>query len=920
MKKNLKNIFTFLCITILPLLFIMSVKAAGDTTGGVADTKQGCDGENACWPVFYSGKYDDNLYGIRVTMVDGKGKMVSERSMDYINASSKKLADSIVNFLNTKKTYYRRQNKNGINNKLGYLRGDSKDNVDEKSWKKHDGKTVIAKRLSWLPNIFDEKNKSKAAKTIKEKIIGMDEKELKETFLDDIGYTLTKENIENHYLIIEPITLLELGKGSDRKKYYGTYQELQKLASRTKYNYIASVGRNVLPLSIYITGNEEIKGPGGYDSKEKTYFNGLLKIANNTKCMKKNMFSGGRVGLDSANGGFDACYDYASKIGYGYGIGIYWLNQLTNIETESCDYNNAEHFATNNSGPNGENCCNIIKNNLSSYGITEAQFYTKYPQCNEKLKNCTFDLSTKYPVCGTDVNGEISDITDWECIYASAYSNDTDTKNYFLAYGKPTDTCSVYCRNEITYTYPSDGMITLAGTYFTIDSATNSYRTHTNTVNFKNATLGPVKISVTKECSILGDKNNATCKTKLNEQLNSIQAPSVEFAYESKYYNNPKETLISTSEAKSSTKNDIHSRTVTYTYSLPNNTYKYVSKNNGISYKTISQVGDKPYLEIGSHMPIHFTQTKLEKDYQLTIKKFNLTNFDNLILNGKTMSTKFTTSIETYIKTLIDNGKVKPVYINGLYYLNNTFIELLKKNNYTVNELLNSPCGNTNNYTCYSNANGIYCYDKDKNTNTENTYVLFNTCINNEVTKLKSKNASYKNDLLYKCNFEIDLIPKIPEEDDNPDTPTPTPTIKNGIDVIFRTIDLDDPFPSIDANGRITGSNWCAGPEDCSNVNAVVDSVIINNRGVKTEELYKELDPLYKITLTPAIIKEIRKYNKTTRYDDFNLVCAANKDNCKSDFIRTTLDNNKYNFSKFFTGCGISNKSSGLDCQEYDKW
>ena len=43
---------------------------------------------------------------------------------------------------------------------------------------------------------------------------------------------------------------------------------------------------------------------------------------------------------------------------------------------------------------------------------------------------------------------------------------------------------------------------------------------------------------------------------------------------------------------------------------------------------------------------------------------------------------------------------------------------------------------------------------KDKNTNTENTYVLFNTCINNEVTKLKSKNASYKNDLLYKCNFE----------------------------------------------------------------------------------------------------------------------------------------------------------------------
>ena len=884
--KIFKKLFA-LIMTILPLIILTSVKAAGDTSGEISVNSSGCSGKDSCWLGFGSG---EQLFGIRVTMVDGNGNMVSARSMDYIGNGK-----STVNFINNKKIYYRCVNNN--RNKLSYLNKSAKC-----TWDKHDGKTVIAKYWKSLPNIFDDDN---AASTIKKTILNMDEKQLNDLFFKDIGYTLTKTNIQNHYLIIEPLTYVSLGKSG--KQYYGTYYELAPKI--LDYDWVYSVGTIRLPQSIYITGNTEIKGPGGYNSKSETYFNGLLQIAN----MKKHTYkdSRGRKKLYSA---------YVKDQSYGYGIGIYWLNQFTNIETESCDYNNAEHFATNNSGPNGENCCNIIKNNLSSYGITEAQFYTKYPQCNEKLKNCTFDLSTKYPVCGTDVNGEISDITDWECIYASAYSNDTDTKNYFLAYGKPTDTCSVYCRNEITYTYPSDGMITLAGTYFTIDSATNSYRTHTNTVNFKNATLGPVKISVTKECSILGDKNNATCKTKLNEQLNSIQAPSVEFAYESKYYNNPKETLISTSEAKSSTKNDIHSRTVTYTYSLPNNTYKYVSKNNGISYKTISQVGDKPYLEIGSHMPIHFTQTKLEKDYQLTIKKFNLTNFDNLILNGKTMSTKFTTSIETYIKTLIDNGKVKPVYINGLYYLNNTFIELLKKNNYTVNELLNSPCGNTNNYTCYSNANGIYCYDKDKNTNTENTYVLFNTCINNEVTKLKSKNASYKNDLLYKCNFEIDLIPKIPGEDDNPDTPTPTPTIKNGIDVIFRTIDLDDPFPSIDANGRITGSNWCAGPEDCSNVNAVVDSVIINNRGVKTEELYKELDPLYKITLTPAIIKEIRKYNNTTRYDDFNLVCDANKDNCKSDFIRTTLDNNKYNFSKFFTGCGISNKSSGLDCQEYDKW
>ncbi len=130
----------------------------------------------------------------------------------------------------------------------------------------------------------------------------------------------------------------------------------------------------------------------------------------------------------------------------------------------------------------------------------------------------------------------------------------------------------------------------------------------------------------------------------------------------------------------------------------------------------------------------------------------------------------------------------------------------------------------------------------------------------------------------WQCQFEVfsELIPEDdpdnPNDPDNPDNPNdPNNPNKGDINLIYRPIDLYDPFPDIDASGRETGSNWCYGLGDrtnCSNTNPVVDEFILNNRDVEGHEIYSE-EPMYTFILTPSIIKEIRNYNDENSYAEY---------------------------------------------------
>lgn len=119
----------------------------------------------------------------------------------------------------------------------------------------------------------------------------------------------------------------------------------------------------------------------------------------------------------------------------------------------------------------------------------------------------------------------------------------------------------------------------------------------------------------------------------------------------------------------------------------------------------------------------------------------------------------------------------------------------------------------------------------------------------------------------------------------------------SGKKIIYRVIDLNDPFPGKTGNkktgltgfsntggrSRKPGSNWIS--------TELVSKKILNARGAKGYKLYTEKQPLYKITLTPSIIKEIRKYNKSTNYSDFTLNCTGDNKNskCISKFIHEEL-------------------------------
>lgn len=122
----------------------------------------------------------------------------------------------------------------------------------------------------------------------------------------------------------------------------------------------------------------------------------------------------------------------------------------------------------------------------------------------------------------------------------------------------------------------------------------------------------------------------------------------------------------------------------------------------------------------------------------------------------------------------------------------------------------------------------------------------------------------------WQCDFIVEdgLIPGDPDDPDNPDNQKGP----GGIDLIYRPIDLYDPFPDIDGSGRNTGSNWCnynTNETDCSNDNQVVYDYILNNRDVEGEEIYSK-DPMYTFILTPSIIREIRNYNNQNSYTDYS--------------------------------------------------
>jgi len=102
------------------------------------------------------------------------------------------------------------------------------------------------------------------------------------------------------------------------------------------------------------------------------------------------------------------------------------------------------------------------------------------------------------------------------------------------------------------------------------------------------------------------------------------------------------------------------------------------------------------------------------------------------------------------------------------------------------------------------------------------------------------------------------------------------------IELEFRSIDTNTPF------NRDTNTNWCSN-SSCKYNNNIVKQYILdsNNSYNKTKAgaLYtNQTTGTKKIVLTPELIKNIREYNKTHPYDDYELTCDTNG-NCQNKFL-----------------------------------
>lgn len=175
-------------------------------------------------------------------------------------------------------------------------------------------------------------------------------------------------------------------------------------------------------------------------------------------------------------------------------------------------------------------------------------------------------------------------------------------------------------------------------------------------------------------------------------------------------------------------------------------------------------------------------------------------------------------------------------------------------------------------FTKYNNSNG-----KIEISTNGKTITFFNT-------NTSSKNNKENFNCPSKINVEDRLI--VPE------------------DIIYRPIDLSDPFPGKDGSGRETGTNW-------------------NEYNIKTyiterQDVYTKT-PLYSVTLTPSIIKEIRKYNKQNSYgDNSTLTCDESGQHCYSTFLRDTKFSNMIDQNKSLCYNINNTTSSGFDdCVNY---
>lgn len=324
-----------------------------------------------------------------------------------------------------------------------------------------------------------------------------------------------------------------------------------------------------------------------------------------------------------------------------------------------------------------------------------------------------------------------------------------------------------------------------------------------------------------------------------------------------------------------------------------NSNFKYVNILNAKGFKDASNYKNNTYKTLTSNINIGIPTETTSNTYTNTIN-LNIPNDDLLskITDSKTYSKSFSKNASTsnYCKISYSKKSVSATTCT------NAYTNILNKSNKNNLKAYNIKYTGSSATTTQSSKNGTCTFSvifniSEKECNKITGANIKTNFINTEdYTKIIFDNKTSNSTIGEACNFDIEV---------------------KDYELVFRPISLSDPFPGSNGKGRTPNSKvWTT---------KKIETYIKNRQDAYTKK------PLYSVTLTPSQIKNIRKYNKNHKYDDFNLKCVGFKlvngkltetgKACYSGFIRTYLNTNK-------SVCANTNDQSEAkfnSCADYSK-
>ncbi len=373
----------------------------------------------------------------------------------------------------------------------------------------------------------------------------------------------------------------------------------------------------------------------------------------------------------------------------------------------------------------------------------------------------------------------------------------------------------------------------------------------------------------------------------------------------------------------------INNRTIkikkSVTFKLPDNLYQYVNKKDLSSASSVASSELANYYKINySNLPISWSATLQKNNYHIGIQSITLGHNGRFSAeaNKKDYTCKYNVT-NTITGCQCPDGTTNAG--KDLYCKIKS--ENDKGHNYTCADGQVLWCNSNDFKDSDQYCGGTYC-PNDPTMNISSCILggqSYSWCVSNLCNKKK-----------YECpsntpNAYMDITPCVQTKMAQGYTLTGAIQVCEsvvcpaGLKIIYRTIDLANPFPAKDkehefsalstgmfnynVKGRYPGTNW--------NSKLLVSKEILNNRGVKANDLYaKDVTPLYTITLDPKAIGKIRQYNKQQKqndngYGDFTLDCTNGSKCISNKFLRQTLGN-------YFTGgtCKSINKYNFYECSE----